>query len=446
MTCWLSNGHGFDRRVGGPPWSDASGWNEADFSTIRLADVDGDGRADLCARGAAGFTCHRSTGKDFIPWPTLAALSDAAGFADPSRYATMRMGDVDGDGRADLCARFPEGMACFRAGEHAFDERLVGPAWSDASGFAAWQRWSTIRLADVDGDGRADLCALENEGFRCALSDGRGFGAKVMGPALAVGGEGSAHRERPGSLRMADLDGDGRADLCARGPLAPGGSDADPQGLTCFLWSGHGFDRAVTPIPLPDEAGWASPHRYRTLRLADVNGDGQSDLCGRGAEGLTCWLFDQARYPILDAPAPAWMSRGQLDGRPPHERLDPPRRARPCAPHHTPWPKPPPAPWVIRQERVAAPLCPPPRRAGPRSSPCCSSPCSAVAVPPPRIDVLDAPPRSPLRLLCRARAPAPRRRRLQILRRAHHRGQRGWPARPTRRRRTILQGAFADRL
>ncbi|MEO7327955.1 MAG: VCBS repeat-containing protein [Minicystis sp.] len=328
MTCWLSTGHGFGSRVKGPSWSDEKGYNEADFSTIRLADIDGDGRADLCARGPAGFTCHRSTGKDFTPWPTLEALSDAAGFADPSRYATLRMGDIDGDGSADVCARFPEGMACFRASDHGFTERVLGPAWSDAGGFSAWQRWSTIRLADVNGDGRADLCAHEPEGFRCYLSDGRGFSAKVLGPALASAGMDGSHRERPGSLRLADLDGDGRVDLCARGPLSPKGTDADPQGLTCFLWSGHGFDRPVAPLPLGDEDGWTRPDHYRTLRLADVDGDGQSDLCARSAQGLSCWLYHEGRFDRA-FPGPAWSDDAgftaaarygslRLAGSPPH--------------------------------------------------------------------------------------------------------------------------------
>jgi hypothetical protein len=295
VACWMSQGHGLGRRIVGPALADGAGWDDvARFSTIRLADIDGDGRADLCARGAEGFTCSRSTGAGFEPWRTLAALSDAEGFSDVNRYATVRMGDIDGDGRADVCARLAGGMSCWRSTPNGFSERIVGPAWSDAAGFGAWQRWSTIRLADVNGDGRADLCALEPAGWTCYLSDGAGFGERVAGPALADEAD-PARRDRFGSMRLGDLDGDGAADVCARGA----------SGVTCWLWSGHGFDRQVAGPPLTDADGWDEPARYRTLRLADVNGDGHADLCGRTASGLVCWAFEGGGF-VERVLGPTW--------------------------------------------------------------------------------------------------------------------------------------------
>ncbi|HLK44844.1 MAG TPA: FG-GAP-like repeat-containing protein, partial [Acidimicrobiales bacterium] len=167
VHCWLSNGHGFDRAIPGPALSDAAGWDGPNASTIRLADVDGDGLADLCARGPDGFACYRSTGDGFEPLGVLAALSDAAGFGDVNYFATVRMGDVDGDGRADVCARGAAGVSCWLSDGKGFSAQIPGPAWSDASGFGAWQSWATMRIADVDGDGRADLCAREDAGFTC---------------------------------------------------------------------------------------------------------------------------------------------------------------------------------------------------------------------------------------------------------------------------------------
>jgi MYXO-CTERM domain-containing protein len=41
----------------------------------------------------------------------------------------------------------------------------------------------SVRLADVTGDGRADLCVRPASGLRCHASDDAGFGAVLSAPA-----------------------------------------------------------------------------------------------------------------------------------------------------------------------------------------------------------------------------------------------------------------------
>jgi hypothetical protein len=204
------------------------------------------------------------------------------------------MGDIDGDGKADLCARGANGVSCWLSDGVRFGSRLVGPAWTDAGGWDDVSRWSTIRLADVDGDGKADLCARSRGDFRCHLSLGAGFGPAVPGPPLSDAA-GWNLPERFSTLRMADLDGDGTVDVCGRGA----------DGVECWLWTGAGFNRRIAGPALRDADGWTDRRRYRTLRLADADGDGRADLCARGANGVSCWLGDGGGFPTALA-GPAW--------------------------------------------------------------------------------------------------------------------------------------------
>jgi len=55
-----------------------------------------------------------------------------------------------------------------------------GPAWSDEKGWSKAQHFHTIRLGDQDGDGKADLCARAGAGWLCAPSDGEGFGPSIQ--------------------------------------------------------------------------------------------------------------------------------------------------------------------------------------------------------------------------------------------------------------------------
>ena len=295
MLCWPAEGSGFGSSIAGPKLSDAKGWNlERRFSTIRLADIDGDGMDDICARAATDFRCWRSTGKGFGGAVVGPPLSDAKGWNSPYYYGTIRMGDIDGDGKADLCARAAAGIRCWRSTGVGFSAALDGPKLSDAAGWSDLRYYSTIRLADVNGDGRADLCARAAAGFRCWCSTGAGFGDAIVGPALSDAA-GWSRYSRYSTIRMADLNGDGRADSCARGG----------KGVLCWLSDGKGFPIAITGPALSDAAGWDQPHYFRSLRLADLDGDGRADLCARSSDGLKCWRFDGKAFSTAVS-GPAW--------------------------------------------------------------------------------------------------------------------------------------------
>ena len=73
-------------------------------------------------------------------------------------------------------ARGTAGVECFLSDGEGFPTRVAGPVWSDENGWGVMQYWSTMRLADVDGDGRDDLCIRTSTDLRCVLSTGDGFG------------------------------------------------------------------------------------------------------------------------------------------------------------------------------------------------------------------------------------------------------------------------------
>jgi peptidoglycan/xylan/chitin deacetylase (PgdA/CDA1 family) len=214
-----------------------------DARSFGIADVRGRGAADLCVLrdGDGGVDCQRGPAGPFERWLNVSAAR------------SIQLGDVDGDGRADACLAIDRGVAC---------------AMSTGSSFVEWKLWlgsseSDFVLADVDGDRRADLCRRSSRGITCALSHGRGFAREsVWSSEVDFAGA--------GPLRLADLNGDARADACV----------ATPSGIRCALSDGRGFKHAST---------WSSA-RTTDIRLADVSGDARADLCvfedGRVACGM----------------------------------------------------------------------------------------------------------------------------------------------------------------
>ncbi len=277
VGCWKSDGAKLVTPVEGPAWSDESGWGGFQFhSTMRLMDIDADGKDDLCARAAKGIVCHKSTGAGFGAELEGPAWSDGQGLNQAKYYGTLRDGDIDGDRKADLCMRTQQGMECWLSDGNGFPTKVPGPGWSDAGGWGGFQYWSTIRLVDVNGDGKDDLCARDSQGLRCHFSDGKSFAEAIEVGALS---DASGWNDASNflTLRTGDLDGNGSQDLCIRANAK----------LICYRWDGAAFQSFDGPA-WSDADGWNKDEYFHTIQMGDMNGDGKADLCARHVAGWRC--------------------------------------------------------------------------------------------------------------------------------------------------------------
>jgi hypothetical protein len=134
---------------------------------------------------------------------------------------------------------------------------------------------------DFDGDGKPDL-ALASGGpntIRVLLGDGAGGVSTAPGSPIAVAGS-------PLNLKVADLNGDGRADL-----IVPSYGEKQ-RTVTALLGVGSGrfVPAPGSPVVVNSRYGWSS------IAVADFNGDGKPDLVGAGSEsqshGLAVLLGD----------------------------------------------------------------------------------------------------------------------------------------------------------
>jgi peptidoglycan/xylan/chitin deacetylase (PgdA/CDA1 family) len=282
-------------------FTDAQGWDtlESRYGSIHFADVNGDGRADVCGRDTSGIVCALSTGTGFgAPLSWLGTEFTDAGGWQPAKYgATIQLGDINGDGRADVCGRAIGGIRCALAntsgtGFNAPGWWSSGADFSDADGWGAHESYyASLRLADVNGDGKADLCGRAIRGIVCALSTGSSFAAVTDWKTNEYSDSLNWLPSKYGTtIQFGDLNADGKADVCGRGTA----------GMVCALSTGTGFGAAslwTLPAEFSDQDGFgAAPSRYGSLSLADINGDGKKDVCGRNAMGLVCAVSNGTRF------------------------------------------------------------------------------------------------------------------------------------------------------
>ncbi|HEY8379028.1 MAG TPA: VCBS repeat-containing protein [Nannocystis sp.] len=258
-------------------WVASYGYHAGEWRTDRhiraLADVDGDGRPDVVGFGNFGVYVSRSTATGFSP-PALWVEGYAYDLGDwrVDRHPRM-LADVSGDGRADIVGFGNEGVYV----SVSTGARFTPPElWIDAFGHFAgdWRSYRHLRtLADVDGDGRHDVVGFGEEGVFVSISQGESF----RSPRLWLAEFGHANGwllDRHPRL-VADVDGDelpdiiGFADDSVLVSLATLGSFSWPQ-----PW-GTGYGH---------RDGWRTDKHLRLM--GDVDGDGLADIVGFGEEGV----------------------------------------------------------------------------------------------------------------------------------------------------------------
>jgi len=283
-------------------FSDAQAWNQipAYYDSIRLADVNGDGILDVCGRSSGGIICGLGTGNGHfgtaVQWET--GFTDGWGWNQPQYGTTMMFADLNGDHKADVCARGIDGIDCklstgssFGAGFQATADFSDAQSWNSSPSY-----YGSIRLADVNGDGILDVCGRSSGGVICGLGTGDGHFARATQWESSFTDAAAWNQAQYGTTFMfADLNGDGKVDVCARGVA----------GIICELSTGSSFGPGfVATSDFSDAQGWnQSSSFYGSIRLADVNGDGIPDVCGRSAGGIICGLGTGDGH---FAPAQAW--------------------------------------------------------------------------------------------------------------------------------------------
>ena len=302
IICWPSTGTAFGDPTPVFPMSNDDGYYDngtndpadtAYLSSIRFGDINGDKKDDFCARFKDSFKCYLSNGSGFDKEISINDLQNGSGWQKPHYTSTIRMADVDGDGKMDVCARGLNNVYCwFWEGEKlSADMEMNNWGWDGA--WRDQKHYATIRFADINGDGKADLCGRDAKGIVCQLSTGRApFGQEIRGPEWSDE-HGWGDYDNYSTIMFGELNGDGKDDVCAR-------ANAN---VSCHLSSGDGFNGGEYHIDaFSDEKGWNKPEHFRTLRMGDINGDGRMDICGRGAEGIECFVFNGEGFTAVAGP------------------------------------------------------------------------------------------------------------------------------------------------
>lgn len=224
-------------------------------------------------RDVYGNPLAANTSWRFVTDAGLLARAEPVFSSGPTSSA---IGDLNGDGRLDVVATLREPL--MGPGANGLVMRLqsadgtMGPevdlGWRDTP--AGDCRLAQPVVADLNGDGRADIAAATGCNVHVLFQDADG--SFTAAPPLDT-----VH-----DLRAADIDGDGRVDLVG------------VRDVTALrVWRQTGAGGLAAPVDVPTGLGGASEgYLPRGLRLADLDGDGRLDVV------LACIVGDYTRQQV----------------------------------------------------------------------------------------------------------------------------------------------------
>jgi len=255
------------------------------FSVV-VGDFDGDGKPDIAASNMTSNTISffKNTSANGII--SFAARVD---FSIGSQPISIAAGDIDGDGKLDICSVNQNG--------NTFSV-ILNTSTNGTISFAARTYYTTgssprgIAIGDLDGDGKLDV-AIGNSGA-ATISVFRNL--STTGSASFSTKQDYNISTTPVTLSISDMDGDGKPDVAA---ACAGGNFVSIIRNNCSVGSLL-FDNGVN---------YTATSTYN-LTLNDLDGDGKPDIIsGTGANTFSV-LRNQIGEPTITSFTPTSAASG----------------------------------------------------------------------------------------------------------------------------------------
>jgi len=239
--------------------------------SVAVADVNGDGKPDIAVANECGpVFCDGSVG--VLLGNGDGTFRSVVTYSSGGSYGlSVAIADVNSDGRPDLLVA--NGCVSFNfCGTKGAVAVLLGNGdgtFQTATEYLSGGSYPySLKVADLNGDGKLDLVAANSDSGTVGVLLGRGDG--TFRAAMVYSSGDTRNVIQISSVAVADVNGDGRPDLLLT-TESMGGNGNNGGAVSMLLGNGDGTFQTAVEFP---SGG------YQTLGVAagDVNGDGASDV------------------------------------------------------------------------------------------------------------------------------------------------------------------------
>lgn len=269
------------------------GWRVDQHPRI-LADVNGDGMDDIIGFGGAAIFVSLSTGSQYLPPKTWNNDYVYRRGWRVDKHPRL-LADVDGDGMDDIVGFGGAGVRVALSTGDLFQEDgqwcqefTIKYGWVDAESQPRY-------LADVNGDGLADIVGFDEDKLVAAISDG--VGSFEVDSRWGIPFEHYYYGTYDGfdpdrhQRFVTDVDGDGRADMVAI---------KDDTRIHLSSTSGLAQQPSLTIDDFGYYDGYNDNNSYPRY-IADMDGNGVKDIVGFAHDRIYVTLLEKIDPDCADA-------------------------------------------------------------------------------------------------------------------------------------------------
>lgn len=290
----------------GPPGFDSNSFVHNDFlagstDEVLIGDLDGDGKADLVGGYLLGSKIFVLRNNSVLGSIDFASKTEIGSFGI---VTSVSIGDLDADGRLDIVVV-----------DSAYDGRVSVLRNISSTGsivfapkvdFVTGKNPNEISIGDIDVDGKADLIVLNSIGNTVSVLRNTSVSGSISFASKANFPSG----KHPNSIAVGDLDGDGKVDLALTNFDSNTISILRNTSSPNLVSFDSKIDLDTNPYP-------------RSISIGDLDGDGKADLAFadsnfilslfRNNSSTGAISFEKKQEFKIGSPSPT-VSIGDLDG------------------------------------------------------------------------------------------------------------------------------------
>jgi hypothetical protein len=249
---------------------------------VAIGDLNGDGRPDLAVTNfnAANVSVLLNTTAPGATTPTFAAQQ---AFATGTNPFSVAMGDLNGDGRADLAVT-NSASSTVSVLLNTTAPGATTPTFAAQQTFATGNNPVSVAIGDLNGDGRPELAVANNNSANVSVL----LNTTVPGATTVTFATQQTFSSgtNPVSIAIGDLNGDGRPELAV----------VNSNAATAAVLLNTTAPGAATLTFAPRQT-FATGNEPFSVAIRDLNGDGRPDLA-------TASFFDDTVSVLLNTTAP----------------------------------------------------------------------------------------------------------------------------------------------
>ena len=180
--------------------------------SVSIGDIDGDGKPDLAVANSssASVSVFRNTSTSgSITGSSFAAKVD---FITGTNPQSVSIGDIDGDGKPDLAVANSSSASVSVLRNTSTSGSITSGSFAAKVDFATGSGPRSVSIGDINGDGKPDLAVANSTGPSVSVFRNTSTSGTITSGSFATKVDFTTGTN-PYSVRIGDIDGDGKPDL-----------------------------------------------------------------------------------------------------------------------------------------------------------------------------------------------------------------------------------------